>query len=182
MSYTTKGARFAPLLEGGEDRSYRKVLWRGWHPRVKDLTGTPIKKYVLFVGLNPSIADDVTDDMTIKKCVGFAKQWGYQGIYMLNLYSYIATVPQNLLDVIDPIGNPANDHLIGYYAERCGRVVACWGDLPARLSREIGLSNRVLAVRGLLGHNVVCLGHTQSGAPRHPSRIAYDTKLVPYKV
>ena len=71
MKYTTQGARFATLSEDG-DRAFRKQLWRGWHDHEAG-QGLPYKQYVLFVGLNPSIADETTDDMTIKKCVGDRK-------------------------------------------------------------------------------------------------------------
>ena len=50
------------------DRKYRYVLTRIW-----DET----KSTVVFIGLNPSIADEETDDQTIRKCIGYSKRWRY---------------------------------------------------------------------------------------------------------
>ena len=50
------------------DRKYRYVLTRIW-----DET----KPTVVFIGLNPSIADEETDDQTIQKCIGYSKRWRY---------------------------------------------------------------------------------------------------------
>lgn len=49
------------------DRKYRYVLNRIW-----DET----KSTVVFIGLNPSTADEETDDQTIRKCIGYAKKMG----------------------------------------------------------------------------------------------------------
>src|SRR5688572_12557148 len=72
------GARFS------ECGTYRYVLWRQWN----EVNGD-----VAFVGLNPSTADDEKDDPTIRRCIGFAKRWGYGGVVMLNLFAYRATRP-----------------------------------------------------------------------------------------
>lgn len=50
------------------DGVYRYCLWR----RVGGSTSR-----VLFVMLNPSTADEVTDDPTIRRCAGFARRWGF---------------------------------------------------------------------------------------------------------
>jgi hypothetical protein len=34
---------------------------------------------VMFIGLNPSIADGETDDPTIRRCKAFVRSWGYGG-------------------------------------------------------------------------------------------------------
>lgn len=63
---------------------YRYRLWRIW-----DET----KPFVLFIMHNPSTADGEQDDPTIRRCINFAKDWGYGGIYVGNLYPYRATDP-----------------------------------------------------------------------------------------
>ena len=47
-------------------RTYRYVLWRELDA---DKPG-----YALFIGLNPSTADEVVDDPTIRRCKDFARQ------------------------------------------------------------------------------------------------------------
>lgn len=48
---------------------------------------------VAFIGLNPSTADEHADDPTIRRCLGFAKRWGYGELVMLNLYALRSTDP-----------------------------------------------------------------------------------------
>src|ERR1700691_893264 len=67
------GAVFSPC------RRYRYALWREWGV----LPGMPDKGYVLFVGLNPSTADETRDDATIRRCIAFAQAWGYSGLCMV---------------------------------------------------------------------------------------------------
>lgn len=67
----SKGAEFS------ECRKYRYVLWRRW-----DWKG--YGNQVMFIGLNPSTADETEDDPTIRRCIRFAKDWGYSGLLMMN--------------------------------------------------------------------------------------------------
>lgn len=53
-----------------EDRKYRYLLSRNWDDT---------KPTVLFIGLNPSTADEKEDDPTINKCISYAKSWGNPG-------------------------------------------------------------------------------------------------------
>ncbi|HDR1569813.1 TPA: DUF1643 domain-containing protein, partial [Pasteurella multocida] len=62
--------------------TYRYVLWRIWDTLLPRIT---------FIGLNPSTADESNDDPTIRRCINFAKKWGYGGIYMVNLFAYRST-------------------------------------------------------------------------------------------
>lgn len=66
------------------------MLWRIWDDSLPK---------VMFVGLNPSTADETEDDPTIRRCVHFAERWRYGGIYMLNLFAYRATNPDELRKV-----------------------------------------------------------------------------------
>jgi len=70
-------------------RKYRYSLFRIWDED---------KSLVLFIGLNPSTADEKEDDPTIRRCINFAKQWGwgYGGLIMGNLFSFRATQPSDL--------------------------------------------------------------------------------------
>lgn len=72
-----------------QDRKYRYVLSRIWDES---------KPMVVIIGLNPSTADEKDDDNTITKCINFAKQWGYGGLYMLNLFAFRATSPSDMFN------------------------------------------------------------------------------------
>jgi hypothetical protein len=99
--------------------TYRYALWRTWNA---------LQPGVLFVGLNPSTADATTDDPTIRRCIGFAKRWGYGGITMANVFAYRATDPREMtvLALERAIG-PENDAHLASLAESASFVVAAWG-------------------------------------------------------
>lgn len=134
------------------DRVFRYALERRWGSG----------PFVLFVGLNPSTADEHVDDPTIRRCVGFAKAWGYGGLLMGNLYGFRATDPRALRTAADPVG-PDTDVWLTTMMVRSGLVVAAWG--ANRLARD--RAPDVLAALGGL-RNVRHLGLTKDGSPRHP--------------
>lgn len=78
-----------------EDRKYRYILSRTWDEA---------KPAVLFIGLNPSTADEKSDDSTIRKCINYAKCWGYGKILMANLFAFRSTDPSILIHAADPVG------------------------------------------------------------------------------
>ena len=80
-------------------RIYRYSLTRTWDVN---------KKYVLFIGLNPSTADENYDDPTIRRCVDYAHRWGYGGLVMTNLFAFRATLPIDLKNAKFPIGKENN--------------------------------------------------------------------------
>ena len=73
-------------------RKYRYTLWRNWAGLMP--TG---KGYAMFVGLNPSTADETNDDPTIRRCIAFAKAWGYDALCMTNIFAFRATNPMVML-------------------------------------------------------------------------------------
>ena len=115
--------------------------------------------YVMFIGLNPSTADETKDDPTIRRCVGFAKEWGYGAVCMANLFAYRATDPRVMKEAADPVG-PDNDVWLERYAKDASLVVAAWGAYGEHQGRAKEVLKKV--------EGVVCLGMTKGGYPRHP--------------
>ncbi|OZD74878.1 DUF1643 domain-containing protein [Rhodococcus sp. 05-339-2] len=145
------------------DGKYRYTLRRVWGDGL----------WLTFVMLNPSTADASQDDPTIRRCCGFARTLGYDGIHVVNLYAYRATKPQDLWTVDDPIG-PENNTALRVALGRPGLVLAAWG-ANAR-------PDRVREVAAMPGANrLSCLGITKDGAPRHPLYLSADSKPVPWE-
>lgn len=82
------GAQFSPC------RAYRYALWRNrsWESAPKSTKG-----YIMFIGLNPSTADETKDDPTIRRCLGYCRSWGYIGFVMVNLFAFRATEPEVMM-------------------------------------------------------------------------------------
>lgn len=149
------------------DRSgaYRYTLIRTW-----DAAGPRIA----FCLLNPSTANARRDDPTIRRCLGFARAWGYGSLEVVNCFALRATDPRELARAADPIG-PANDAAIRRAARRAAMTVAGWGAHGALLGR----GQRVRGLLGRAGTPVVCLGTTAAGHPRHPLYLPADAHLTP---
>lgn len=141
------------------DRQYRYTLWREW-----DIYNS---SYIMFIGLNPSTADETNDDPTIRRCIGFAKEWGYGAVCMTNLFAFRATDPRAMKAALAPIG-PENDRWIVECAKSAAFSVAAWGANGGFLGR----SEHVLKIVP----GVVCLGKTKDGYPRHPLYIPKSAK------
>jgi hypothetical protein len=151
-----KTAVFSP------DRRYRYALWRIWDER---------KPVCMFIGLNPSTANENRDDPTTTRCMSFAASWGYGGHCMGNLFAYCSRDPHALRNG-DPIG-PENDAWLAYLAGYSAIVVACWGQI---WKDEDGRKEAVIK----LVPNLYCLGTTKTGQPKHPLFLPGDTKPLPF--
>lgn len=146
---------------------YRYRLRRTWDTGVQVLG---------FVMLNPSTADATTDDPTIRRCIGFARDWGFGGLAVANLYAYRATKPADLWLAEDPVGPENDEHLAALFtASDVGMVVAAWG-ANAR-------PDRVTEVSALPGAVTLhALGLTKDGAPRHPLYMPKTATPTPWEV
>lgn len=149
---------------------YRLDRWWGDGPRVG------------WVMLNPSTADALEDDPTIRRCIGFAKDWGYDGITVVNLFGLRATDPKELLRTYAAGGQVDVTGLGNYPAlaqvmRECPIVVCAWGANPAvdRIPHA-----DIPAVADWCGGKLVCLGTTKAGHPRHPLYLPKDAQRMPF--
>lgn len=132
---------------------YRYLLRRRWSQGPS----------IAFVMLNPSTADGMADDPTVRRCVGFARQWGYGELLVVNLFAWRATDPRHLLHAPDPIG-PHNDLHIEAAARNSALVVLAWGQQPFGRGRQ----RDVVEILGKTDRQLYQLGATMDGSPRHP--------------
>jgi hypothetical protein len=137
------------LAEFSLCRRYRFALWRRWD----------FGPQALFVMLNPSTADETTDDPTIRRCIGFAKAWGFGSLAVGNLFAFRTAKPGGLRTCVEPIGAGNDDWLVRLQAESAV-TVAAWGNHGCFLDRGS-------AVRSILP-DLHVLGLTKRGEPQHP--------------
>lgn len=154
-----------------DDGLYRYRLDRWWGPESEGMGSTRLP----FVMLNPSTADADVDDPTIRRCMGFARREGFNGITVVNLGAGRATNPDDWAAMEDPEG-PENLAYLVDVAETAGQIVAAWGAHPHALNQGAFVL-RILRDEGI---PVLCLGTTKAGAPRHPLYIKGDQPLIAF--
>jgi hypothetical protein len=143
---------------------YRYALSRIWDANLG---------YAMFVGLNPSKADAVNDDPTLRRCMAFAEAWRYGAVCMANLFAFRATKPADMMAAPDPIG-PDNDRYLRKMAEEARVVIACWGVHGRHLGRD-------RQVREMLP-NMHYLRLTKRGYPSHPLHPPKDLKPTAWQM
>lgn len=146
---------------------YRYMLERDWvkHP----------KRLCNFVMLNPSTADAKVLDPTVTRCVGYARDWGYDGLIVTNIFAFRSTNPKLLRAVDDPVG-PDNDAAILAAAYRSELVIAAWGTHGKLDGRGRAVAEQL---RQAMQSDLKCLGVTKHGHPKHPLYLCRDTQPQP---
>ena len=158
MKNIKKSAIFSPC------RKYRYSLSRIW-----DIN----QKIILFIGLNPSTADESNDDPTIKRCLFYSSRWGFGGLIMANLFAFRATLPKDLKNSRHPVGRDNNQFIIHAHKE-AAMTIAAWGN-------DGNLYNRDQEVLEILS-SPMCLKVNKTGQPAHPLYQKKDIKPKPYSV
>lgn len=146
-------------------RTWRYALYRIW-----DETKPPLA----VIGLNPSTADETQDDPTVRRCIRFARDWGYGGLVMLNMFAFRSTDPAGLRSAADPRGPENDQRLLDETAQR--RVLCAWGTHGSLFGRD----STVTTMLTKASRDLVCLGRTKDGYPRHPLYVRADTRPEPW--
>lgn len=151
-----------------QKRLYRYLLTREWDSSLPKL---------LYIMLNPSTADESTEDQTSKQCIYFAKELGFGSFDIVNLYSLISTNPKGLRSsTIDPIGKETDTYIIKS-AKKADKIIVAWGEKHFFNKRN----EKVTQMLKNYGYNLYCLKMAKSGHPRHPSRLTHEVnELVRY--
>lgn len=162
------------------DRVYRYTLWREWGVKFEGKTQPlfePLKPslndYVQFIGLNPSTADETKDDPTVRRCIDFAKQWGFGAMCMTNLFAFRATDPKAMKVRSFPEGE-GNIEWLCKIGANAGLIVVAWGSHGAHYHRDQMVLN-ILRGNNLKLH---CLGRNQDGTPKHPLYLPKTTQPI----
>ena len=142
----SSGAIFSPCGK------YRYSLWREWDNA---------KPTVVFIGLNPSTANENDDDPTLRRCINFAKDWGFGKLIMVNLFAIRATNPDVMRTAKEPIGKN-NDLTLLEECTRADLVVAAWGNHGSHLERNSNVKKLLSDIE------MKCFKLTASEQPIHP--------------
>lgn len=144
-----------------ECRQYRYALWRKWDES---------KSLIAFVGLNPSTANETEPDNTITRVIGFAKDWGFGGVYMLNLFPFVSTNPDELIECeADKL--KTNDSIVRQIGPKCAKIIFAWGNFKQVTPERVKFFLDIFPDGEALIMN-------KNGSPRHPLYVKGDVVPV----
>lgn len=141
---------------------------------------------------NPSTAgrdDPAREDNTSRRCRGFALRERRDELVLINPFAFGATDPDDLVrawqEGQDIVG-PDNDRTIAEHVSAADLfVIACGAPPGPKAFREAF----TLRIRGLLygplalaKRELLCLGVTEEGWPRHPRLLRKDAAVVPWRM
>lgn len=133
---------------------------------------------IFWVMLNPSTADEETNDPTIRRVIDFSSTFGFSIAIVLNLFAFRATDPKTMKQADDPIG-PENDFWLTTALEYCRKtnspLVCAWGVHGAFRQRQWQVA--VMAEKHQQSDPLSCLGRTADGSPRHPLYVKKTKQL-----
>ncbi len=168
--------RSAEISECGLYRWWLRRSWTNW----ENGQAVPGKGVCCFVMLNPSTADGTQDDPTIRRCIGFAKRWGYNTLSVRNLFPYRATDPAELVKAERTVdvfggGRGGRGELELLAACTADLLVTAWGAGVPFGRDKFALE---LFARHFPKVSLYCLGTTKKGHPRHPLYVKAEQPLL----
>lgn len=128
------------------------------------------------LGVNPSTADAVVNDHTIRKDMGFGQRLGWGRIIKGNKFAFRATDVNELRYAADPIG-PDNAKHLEQIMRDADIVVAAWGPLAKLPPRLRNQWTEVVLIAQRIGVRLQCFGTAKDGQPRHTLMLSYTTPL-----
>lgn len=133
-------------------------------------------RWVLFIMLNPSTADASEDDPTIRRCISFAELWGFDGLAVVNMYSFRATDPRELWTPGCELNGPLADDFVGAMLLVCADVVCAWGKTGPRADRPKEIYNMIRRYN----RTPTALRINKDGNPGHPLYIPKSVERVSF--
>ncbi|THB78296.1 MAG: DUF1643 domain-containing protein [Desulfobulbaceae bacterium] len=154
------------IYESSPDNSARFLLGKKGSPSI------------MVIGLNPSIADQQTSDITASKIERIAALNGYKGFVIANLYPLRSTQPDNLPHSADMGLIEDNVKRIRQFCEEQGynQFWAAWGtNIVKRDYLQDSFLRLDELVKNLQGRWISYGALLKFGHPRHPSRASYSS-------
>ena len=161
---------YPAVILGGVNSEYRYLLTRGVGDDIVENSRT-----VCWIMLNPSTADDVNDDATIRRCRAYTKEWGYDAIATLNLFALRSTDPQHLQKHHSPVG-PDNEFWFSEIIPRSELIICGWGN-HGDIHDQWQVGREWIEK---YGGNPQALRMTKSGQPSHPLYLPKTLTPQPY--
>lgn len=124
--------------------------------------------------VNPSTADAVENDATIRKLIGFRNRYGWGNLIVGNLFAYRTKDVREFGRVSDPIG-PDNDYHLRHILGAAQSVIVAWGPLSKQPKALRERWRAIAALAQPLGKPLLSIGPTaKCGHPCHPLMLSYE--------
>ena len=141
------------------DKKERYSLKREWDKS---------KNKILYIMLNPSLADDKNDDPTIRRLINFTKKFNYGGFLVGNIFTTITPNPKEI-DKSKGMSDKNFEKLLNLI-NKVDQIVYAWGNTveEPQILKELVLSPK-------------CFGKNLNGTPKHPLYLTKNSKLIAYR-
>ena len=141
------------------DKKERYSLKREWDES---------KNKILYIMLNPSLADDKNDDPTIRRLISFTKKFNYGGFLVGNIFTTITPNPKEI-DRSKGISDKNFEKLLKLI-NKVDQIVYAWGNSieEPQLLKELIFSPK-------------CFGKNLNGTPKHPLYLPSSSNLKSYR-
>jgi hypothetical protein len=126
------------------------------------------KGLLLYLMLNPSVADEKRDDPTIRRLISFTKKFNYGGFLVGNIFTEITPNPKEI-DRSKGISDKNFKELFKLI-NKVDQIIYAWGSTveEPQLLKELVL-------------NPKCFGKNLNGTPKHPLYLPKNSKLIAYR-
>ena len=128
----------------------------------------------MFIGLNPSTANENKNDPTINRVCAIANNNGFGGVYMMNIFPSITAYPEELVSLLDQDAIEENWQELQIVSKKCSNVVFAWGNF-----KQITRGDTIPLMNLFPGAK--CLRINKNGSPKHPLYCKADTKFIDYQ-
>ena len=126
------------------------------------------KGLLLYIMLNPSMADDKNDDPTIRRLINFTKKFNYGGFLVGNIFTKITPNPKEV-DKSRGMTNKNFNELLKLI-NKVDEVVYAWGNLTDE-PKELKY----------LVKSPKCFGKNFNGTPKHPLYLPSNSKFIKFR-
>ncbi len=161
------GARFSDCGR------YRQALTRDWTPE------GDAPRTVLFIGMNPSVADAAASDPTCHRELMFARDWGFTRYLKGNVLDWRATSPKDIPHDPEMACSDQNIPALIQMGHEAELVVLAYGKLHQRFAIVV---REVLTAIEATGRPLKCLGLNKDGSAKHPLYLRKDTALQDFSM
>lgn len=151
---------------------YRTFLKRAWGPNDFD------DPFLLWVGMNPSVADADYDDPTCRKEIDFTKRWGYTCYVKCNIMDARLTDSLQLRNLKFDLCRQENLDAIDYFSGHADKVILCTGN--QKEPKAVKAFQDALAVLRKNKEVLYCMGTNKTGYPVHTLYLPSQSKLRVY--